>query len=84
VWYDLIMKNIIHFFVTRDEDGFYTADAMNAPIVTQANTFEELQNNIREAVELFFENESPSSLGFASFPSVVTNFEVSLNNVAKA
>ena len=70
------MKNIIQFSISH-EDGFYTAEAVNAPIVTQGKTFEELQDNIREAVELYFEDEDPAELGFgSSTPSILTNFEL--------
>lgn len=50
------MNNIIQFMVT-EEDGIYTADGVNVPIVTEGGTFEDLQTNIREAVALYFEGE---------------------------
>ncbi|MDP2593026.1 MAG: type II toxin-antitoxin system HicB family antitoxin [bacterium] len=71
------MKNIIQFTISK-EDGFYTASGVNAPIVTQGKTFEELTANIREAVLLFFEGENPAELGFGATPSILTNFELSL------
>jgi hypothetical protein len=46
------MKNIIQFMVTK-EQGVYTADGVNVPVVTEGSTFEELQTNIREAVALY-------------------------------
>ncbi|MDO8575525.1 MAG: type II toxin-antitoxin system HicB family antitoxin [bacterium] len=57
------MKHIIQFSITR-ENGTYTADGVNIPIVTEGKTFEELESNINEAVGLYFEGEDPSSLGF--------------------
>lgn len=71
------MKNIVQFSIFQ-EDGMYTAEAVNAPIVTQGSTFEELQDNIREAVELYFEDEDPQELGFGRSPSILTSFEVPL------
>ena len=41
----------------------YIAEAINAPIVTQGNTFEELQKNIQEATELFLRTKTLLSLG---------------------
>jgi hypothetical protein len=35
------MKNIIQFMVTK-EQGVYTADGVNVPVVTEGSTFEEL------------------------------------------
>lgn len=72
------MKSIIQFFIS-EEDGVYTAEGMNAPIVTEGRTFEELKNNILDAVKLFFKGETPASLGFSRSPSILTNFELSVN-----
>jgi hypothetical protein len=69
------MKNIIQFVVT-EEEGVYTADGVNVPIVTEGNNFEQLQKNIREAVALYFEGDGPATHGFGSAPSILTNFEV--------
>ena len=69
------MRNIIQFNISR-EDGVYTAEGLNVPVVTDATTFEELTHNIREAVSLYFENENPQSLGFGVSPSILTNFEL--------
>lgn len=56
----------------------YTAEAVGAPIVTQGNTFEELRDNIRQAVELYFEGEDPRDLGFGATPSILTSLEIPL------
>lgn len=72
------MKNIIQFLVSQ-EDGVYTADGVNVPIVTDGKTFEELQANIQEAVELYFADEDHAELGFGPTPSILTNFEVTAN-----
>lgn len=72
------MKNIIQFWVSQ-EDGVYTADGANVPIVTDGKTFEELRANIKEAVELYFEGEDSAELGFGDTPSILTNFEVAAN-----
>jgi predicted RNase H-like HicB family nuclease len=60
------MKTIVQFSISQ-EDGTYTADGVNVPIVTEGATFEELQENIRDAVALYFEGSDPSSLGFATW-----------------
>ena len=70
------MKSIIQFNISH-EDGIYTADGITAPIVTEGSTFEELQENIRDAVSLYFEGDDPASLGFERTPAILTNFEVS-------
>jgi hypothetical protein len=70
------MKSIIQFSISHEDDA-YTAEGVNAPIVTEARTFEELQDNIRDAVALYFEGDDPASLGFDKVPVILTNFEVS-------
>ena len=70
------MKSIMQFQISH-EDGVYTASGVNAPIVTEGSTFEELQDNIRDAVALYFEGDDPASLGFDRTPAILTNFEVS-------
>ena len=69
------MHGILQFNVSY-ENGAYTADAVNAPIVTFGYTFEELSHNIREAVDLFFADERPEALGFTPAPSILTSFEL--------
>ena len=69
------MKSIIQFEISHS-DGVYTAGGVNAPIITEGATFEELQENIRDAVALYFEGEDPASLGFDRAPSILTNYEV--------
>jgi hypothetical protein len=71
----LHMQAILQFNISRDA-GSYTAEGVNAPIVTFGTTFEELQNNIREAVQLFFDGEEPTALGFAGLPSILASFEL--------
>jgi predicted RNase H-like HicB family nuclease len=69
------MNGILQFNILL-EDGAYTAAGINTPIVTFGHTFEELQNNIREAVSLFFHGEEPRSLGFIQSPSILASFEL--------
>ena len=70
------MKSILQFNISL-EDGVYTADGANVPIVTEGATFEDLQDNIRDAVALYFNGEDPVTLGFEKSPAILTNFEVS-------
>jgi len=71
----LSMKGIIQFQVS-ESDGGYVAEGVGVPIVTQGDTFDELTTNIREAVELYTEDEDLLELGFVQSPSVLVNFEL--------
>ena len=69
------MRGIIQFQIT-ESDGGYVAEGFNVPIVTQGDTLDELAANIREAVELYVEDEDLAELGFVETPSVLMNFEL--------
>jgi hypothetical protein len=69
------MRSIIQFKVWR-EDDMYVAAAADAPIATEGSTFEELYENVRDAVATYFLGDDPASLGFERAPSILTNFEV--------
>jgi predicted RNase H-like HicB family nuclease len=71
------MSSIIQFIIKKDEDGAYCARAVDFPIFTEAKTLQELENNIREATELYLEDEDLASLGLSSEPSLLANFEIS-------
>lgn len=47
------MKELI-FEIIQDEDGGYVAEALGENIFTQADSWEELRENVREAVNAFY------------------------------
>jgi hypothetical protein len=55
----------------------YVAAAADVPIATEASTFEELYENVRDAVATYFLGDEPTSLGFERLPSILTIFEIS-------
>ena len=54
------MKNTIKFKISK-KGKIYTASAVGFFIVTEGKTLEELSKNIKEATELYFENEPKKS-----------------------
>ncbi len=72
------MQNIVQFIITKytDDGVYYVADASNAPIVTQGDTLDELESNMKEAVELYLEDEKDSVSKFTRRPAVLANFEL--------
>lgn len=69
------MVETIHFRVSRG-DNFYVAEGIEAGIVTQATTLDELTGQIREATELHFEDEQ------ATTPTIL--LELNLTELAHA
>ena len=51
--------NEIIFEVAQEPDGGYTAEAIGEAKFTQADTWEELKANVREAVQAFYFNGAP-------------------------
>ncbi len=46
--------NELVFEITQEPDGGFVAEALGESIVTQADTWEELRANVREAVRAFY------------------------------
>jgi hypothetical protein len=56
------VKDIV-FEVTQDADGGFCAECLTESILTEADTWDELRLNVKEAVQAFyFENPTPSSV----------------------
>ncbi len=55
--------NEIVFEVTQEADGGYIAEAIGESIFTQAESWDDLRKNVREAVQAFyFDSASPASI----------------------
>ena len=56
------MKELV-FEVMQEADGGYTAEAFGESIFTQADSWDELKANVREAVQAFyFYSSAPASI----------------------
>ncbi|MBI4622040.1 MAG: 2-phospho-L-lactate guanylyltransferase [Verrucomicrobia bacterium] len=55
--------NELVFAVTQEGDGGFVAEALGESIFTQADTWDELRVNVREAVTAFyFDRPAPASV----------------------
>ena len=55
--------NELIFEITQEQDGGYVAECLTENIFTQADTWEELRENVREAVAAYyFDGEVPSTI----------------------
>lgn len=52
------------------------AEGADLPVVTQGETLDELAKNLKEAIELQWEDENLADFGLAERPSVLASFEV--------
>ena len=55
--------NDLVFEVTEESDGGFVAECLTEAIFTQADTWENLRSNVREAVAAFFaDQDQPASI----------------------
>ena len=55
--------NELVFEVTQESDGGFVAEALGESIITQADSWDELRANVREAVKAFyFDRPAPQRL----------------------
>lgn len=55
--------NEIVFEVTQESDGGYCAECLTEDVFTQGDTWEELRDNVRDAVgAYFFDRPKPTSI----------------------
>jgi len=55
--------NELVFEITQEADGGFVAECLTEAIFTQADSWEELRSNVREAVDAFFgDSEKPGSV----------------------
>jgi predicted RNase H-like HicB family nuclease len=69
------VKKIIQVRIFKG-DQQYVAECLDFPVVTQANTLEELTYNVREAIGLHLRGENLAELGYAEDPTVLASFEL--------
>jgi predicted RNase H-like HicB family nuclease len=67
------MTNILHFYITKEDSG-YSAEAVNFPIVTQADTLDDLEVNIKEATDLYLEGVEENTI--SKNPSILLNYQI--------
>lgn len=72
------MKKQLTAIIEREGDG-YVSLCPEVDIASQGDTIEEARNNLREAVELFFETASPNEIQTRLHEEVyVTQMEISV------
>ena len=70
-----LQKNIKAVIVNGDQKGFI-AECLEIPVVTQGQTLDEVTNNLKEAVELFLEDDDPKEYELDDKPNLIVTFEL--------
>jgi predicted RNase H-like HicB family nuclease len=53
-----LMQELV-FEVTQEADGGFVAESLGEGVITQADTWDQLRHNVREAVEAYFFDSTP-------------------------
>ncbi|AYO31426.1 type II toxin-antitoxin system HicB family antitoxin [Biomaibacter acetigenes] len=61
--------------VVQKDENWYVAKCIENNVASQGKTIEEALNNLREALELYYENEKPDISYYQTF---ITTMEVAL------
>jgi predicted RNase H-like HicB family nuclease len=69
------VKRTIQVRVSRSEKQ-YVAECLDLPVVTEAETLDQLALNIREAIVLHLEGEDLAELGLSSNPTILATMEL--------
>ena len=70
------LKHTIMAAVRPGEQSGYVAECLEVPVVTQGATLDETVRNLKEAAELYLEEEDLAALGFAPNPTVMITIEL--------
>jgi predicted RNase H-like HicB family nuclease len=71
------LRDALHVTVSRNE-GKYTAECLELPVITEARDMNELMRNLREAILLHLEDENRATLGLAPGLRLVITAELPL------
>jgi predicted RNase H-like HicB family nuclease len=76
-------RDTIHIVVRRSA-GFFVAESLELALVTQGRSLDELLRNLRQAVRLHLEGESPGSFGLSASPRIAVTYEEKLSDDGEA
>jgi predicted RNase H-like HicB family nuclease len=70
------MHRTIQVNIYPGEQGWYVAEAVHLPVVTQGKTVDETLQNLQEALSLHLEGENLEELGFVPDAPVLITMEL--------
>ena len=77
---DVSLKSAVTAHISRSE-GYFVASFVEIAAITQARTFDELIENLREVVQLHLDDEDPADFGLATAnPGIVMVYELESAN----
>ena len=70
------MHRTIQVNIYPGDEGWYVAEAVHVPVVTQGRTYDETIANLREALALHLEDESAHEIGVLPDAPVLITVEM--------
>lgn len=74
-------RHAIHSVISRS-GGWFSAECLELPVVTQGRTLDETVSNLREALALHLEGEDLAALGLSTALALHITFEEALSGVS--
>ena len=72
----MALQRTIRALIRPGEESGYVAVCDDIFVVTQGETLDEVTKNLKEAIELYFEDEDVEKLGFTKNPVILVTFEM--------
>jgi predicted RNase H-like HicB family nuclease len=72
----MALQRTIRAVIKPGEESGYVGVCDDIFVVTQGETLDEVTKNLKEAIELYFEDEDVESLGFTKNPVILVTFEM--------
>jgi predicted RNase H-like HicB family nuclease len=70
------MHYTVQAIIRKGNESGYVAECVDIAVVTQGATLDEVTQNLREAIALYFEGENPGEIGFSNNPPIMINLEM--------
>jgi predicted RNase H-like HicB family nuclease len=70
------LQHTVKAVITAGDDFGYVGSCFDIPVVTQGASLDEVVKNLREAIELHFEGENLSEMGYVPNPSIIITYEL--------
>ena len=67
------MRKVIQISIYKG-DKFFIAEGVNIPVVTQGKSYDELFENLKEALSLFLEDTDLSQYDIQTNPAIIREF----------
>ena len=72
----MALRDHITAIISFGDQNGYVAECQEIAVVSQANSLDEIVQNLREAVALHLAGEDPAEFGLVAKPSLVVTFEL--------